>query len=262
MTPSWYDVLGIDPTASEAEVRRAWKAAIADLDPSDRRFRAANQAAEVLLDPERRAAHDATLEAEAEAEPEATAGAGPEVGPEPAAAPAAAGAAAGPRRSVPAWLIGVAALLALASVVAAAVLWRAEFATTEESVEDAARAAQAVAERAVVPLISYDHRTMAEDRTAALSYLTEEYGAEYEKLFAVLEESADDLEVVVEAEVLASGIVRADTDRVQVLLFVDRPTIRRGEEEPTIYKDQVTVTMEKVGDDWLVDQLSTTPLQD
>ena len=47
--------------ASADEIRAAWRAAIADLDPTDRRFGAYNQAAEVLLDPERRAAYDAEL---------------------------------------------------------------------------------------------------------------------------------------------------------------------------------------------------------
>ena len=50
--PSWYDLLGVEPDASADEIRAAWKAAIADLDPGDRRFRALNQAAEVLLDPD------------------------------------------------------------------------------------------------------------------------------------------------------------------------------------------------------------------
>ena len=51
MSPSLYDLLDVDRDASDAEIRAAWKAAIADLDPTDRRFRAYNQAAEVLLDP-------------------------------------------------------------------------------------------------------------------------------------------------------------------------------------------------------------------
>ena len=48
------------------EIRAAWKTAIADLDPGDRRFRALNEAAEVLLDKDRRAAYDASLEPEAD----------------------------------------------------------------------------------------------------------------------------------------------------------------------------------------------------
>ena len=61
MTASWYDVLDVEPTATADEIRAAWRSAVADLDPTDRRFRVYNQAAEVLLDPERRAAYDAEL---------------------------------------------------------------------------------------------------------------------------------------------------------------------------------------------------------
>ena len=61
MSPSWYDLLGVPPTASSEEIRAAWKDAIADLDPTDRRFRVLNEAAEVLLDPERRKEYDASL---------------------------------------------------------------------------------------------------------------------------------------------------------------------------------------------------------
>ena len=54
-----YDVLDVDPSATADQIRTAWRSAVADLDPTDRRFRAYNQAAEVLLDPERRDAYDA-----------------------------------------------------------------------------------------------------------------------------------------------------------------------------------------------------------
>ena len=60
-TPSWYDLLGVEPDASADEIRAAWKAAIADLDPSDRRFRTLNQAAEMLLDPRRSGPSTTTL---------------------------------------------------------------------------------------------------------------------------------------------------------------------------------------------------------
>ncbi len=63
-TPSWYDVLDVAPDASEKEIRAAWKSAIADLDPSDRRFRVLNQAAEVLLDRKARKVYDAELATE------------------------------------------------------------------------------------------------------------------------------------------------------------------------------------------------------
>ena len=44
-----------------------------------------------------------------------------------------------------------------------------------------------------------------------------------------------------------------------VLVFVDRPTVNKLSPQPVTYKDQVTVTMQKVGDDWLIDNLLTSP---
>ena len=61
MSASWYDVLGVDETATPEEIRTAWKDSIAELSPGDRKFRVCNEAAEVLLDPDRRAAYDAEI---------------------------------------------------------------------------------------------------------------------------------------------------------------------------------------------------------
>ena len=63
MSASLYDLLDVDEDASPDQVRTAWKAAIADLDPTDRRFRAFNDAAGVLLDADKRSAYDAELAA-------------------------------------------------------------------------------------------------------------------------------------------------------------------------------------------------------
>ena len=64
---------------------------------------------------------------------------------------------------------------------------------------------------------------------------------------------------MVTAEVIASGIVRSGDDRVSVLVFVNRPTTNKQIKQPVVYKDQVTVTLQRVGDSWLVDDLVTSP---
>jgi Mce-associated membrane protein len=64
---------------------------------------------------------------------------------------------------------------------------------------------------------------------------------------------------VVTVDLVASGIVRSGEDRVQVLVFVNRPTINAKTTEPTIFRDQVRMTMVKSGDDWLVDDMQTGP---
>ncbi|NHA00696.1 J domain-containing protein [Nocardioides sp. W3-2-3] len=54
-----YDILDVEESATSEEIRAAWKSAVADLDPTDRRFRAYSDAAGVLLDDDKRAAYDA-----------------------------------------------------------------------------------------------------------------------------------------------------------------------------------------------------------
>lgn len=63
MSANLYDILNVDESAGVDEIRAAWKAAVADLDPTDRRFRAFNDAASVLLEADKRAAYDAELAA-------------------------------------------------------------------------------------------------------------------------------------------------------------------------------------------------------
>ena len=126
VTPSWYDVLDIELGASETEVRTAWKSAIADLEPTDRRFRLLNQAAEVLLDRDRRAAYDVELlGAELSREQQA-----PDRGRVALACP----------RVVPGWLLVAVAAIAALVVGACAVV--ASTAPSDASIADATRAAQ------------------------------------------------------------------------------------------------------------------------
>lgn len=285
MNANWYDLLDVAPDASEAEIRAAWKAAIADLDPTDRRFRVHNQAAEVLLDPQRRAAYDAELAAAEAGEADEPAGA-PVTGtsvvtetrrsrlpwqrrksPEPAVPAASVASVPEPeprtepapaRRGVPGWILAVLAVLTAAAVAAVAVVWFTM--PSDASVEESTRAAQSAAERAVGPILSYDAAHLDEDQQAAESYMTSDYRKQYDQLFEVIKQNAPDTGTVVKAQVIASGIVRSGNDRVDVLLFVNRPTTNKKQTQPVVYKDQVTVTMQLVDGNWLVDDMATSPV--
>lgn len=240
-TPTWYDLLDVPRDASTEEIRGAWKAQIADLEPGERRFDALNRAAKVLLDPGARAAYDA----EHPDEPLVEEGGRPS-------------STTGRVRGVPAWLLAGLGVVAAGLVAATAWMWTAQDDARDDS---AARAAQVAAERAVVPVLSYDHETLEADQQEAQALMTGSYREEYDKLFAVLEENAPQTETTVTASVISSGIVRASGDRVQVLVFVDRPTTNRLSAEPVVYKDQVTLSMQRVDGDWLVDDLVTSPVQ-
>lgn len=159
-----------------------------------------------------------------------------------------------PARTVPGWLLlGLAVLLVLLLGATAALRW------VGGADADAARAAQAAAEEAVVPVLSYDHADLEASQREAQAHLTGKYREEYDKLFAVIEENAPETQTTVEVQVLSSGIVRATRDRVQVLVFVDRPTTNKLSTEPVVYKDQVTLSMQRVDGEWLVDDMVTSP---
>ncbi len=251
MTAHRYDVLDVEPTATTDEIRSAWRTAVAGLDPTSRRFRLYNEAAEVLLDPARRAAYDAELErgrsdpAEPgrndRSETEASSLARPDQRRVPV---------------VPGWLLAaVAALVALALVGVGVLLTR----PADASVADDTQAAQAAAERAIVPILSYDAHHLARSEDTATQYMTDDEKQQYEKLFAVVRQNAPRLGTVIKARYVSSGIVRSGTDRVDVLVFVDQVTTNKAHPtSPVVFKNQATVSMAKVGGTWLVDGITTS----
>ncbi|MER7556736.1 DnaJ domain-containing protein [Nocardioides sp. NPDC126508] len=194
-SPTWYDVLDVEPDATTDEIRTAWKAAIADLDPTDRRFRTLNEAAAVLLDEEKRAAYDAELatqqEAEsAEPEPEAEPVAASEDVDEPGEGAAEAatveevagdepdeddaeaeeGAAGAVEESagrtlplLPTWSLLAAGVLALAAVVAAGVVF---FGQQKVSTVANNNVTTSVVEGAVGKEIARNHKLLVEEQGA------------------------------------------------------------------------------------------------
>ena len=266
-TANWYDVLDVDQGASTDEIRDAWRAAIADLTPADRRFRLYNQAGEVLLDPERRAAHDADLAAEESAvepadEPVSTAAPAPPAAPAEPPADAPVGAPSGPggRRFpvVPTWSLVVAGVLA--ALVAGLTVYLLNQ-PSEEDVTASVAGARGAAERAVVPLLSYDYRDLDGTEQAAHDVMTSDYRERYDQLFAVIEENAPSTRTVVQAEMVAAAVVRADAagDRVEILVFVDQARTNRAEGEPEVFRNQARLTMQRVDGEWLVDDVVTSP---
>ena len=277
-SPSWYDVLDVDPGASVAEIRQAWKAAVADLDPTDRRFRILNQAAEVLLDEEARAEYDRALagegdereqavevteaaQGEAAVAPHTPADEAPtadDTDTEPAD-PAATSEETTPRRVVPVWVL--AALGFLAATLIGLCIWQLGKPTDAE-INEATRDAVAAAGPAVEAILSYDYRDLEGTQAAAHTYMTEDYrDDEYDPFFeGVVTPGATETKTTVDAETLLAAVVRSGADLVQVLVYVDRPRTNATSSEPEVFRDQVTVTMRLVEGEWLVNEMATTPL--
>jgi Mce-associated membrane protein len=292
MNPTLYDILGVPPSASPEEITRAWRDASQRFEPgaggSPAQFRLFNEAAETLLDPDRRRAYDAEHGlATAEKSPVLTAdeepslqaaGAAPvesRVSSAPAApapaAPATAAAAPtqetggpGTRLAAPPWRV-VAALgaLALLLVAAAAVLgllvWNVVDVREQDAVDEASRAAPAAAERASAAILAYSYKSLDADEKAAAGYMTPAYAKKYSDTFdRLVRPNAAKIKATVEAEVKASGVNRAEADRVNVLLYVNQATTSTANSgTPQVALNRVQLSMVRTDGRWLVDDITS-----
>ena len=128
----------------------------------------------------------------------------------------------------------------------------------QSEVESSERAAPAAAERAAAAILSYSHESLETDRDTAARFMTEDYRKEYLDTFGLVLENAPEVKAVVEAEVRASGVVHADEERVNVLLFVNQTTTstaNRG--EPQLALNRVMLTMQDEDGAWLVDDITS-----
>lgn len=279
MSVDWYDLLDVPRDADTDTIRAAWKAAVADLDPTDKTFRVYSQAAEVLLDPDRRAAYDATLAPEEPGESaDSEQPAADERPTEPAAPtwPASREATSQPADASgtyltpaevtgggrtgwwqpPLWLLGGLALLA-ALIAAGAWWWSAQVASDEE-IEQETTSAQASAEKAVVDALAYDYRNLEKSHEDAVAHMTEDYREDdYEPLFSVIEANAAEVKPVVTVKVVASAVVRTG-ERTEVLVFFNRQTTNKSTAKARTSYDQATLTMENVDGTWLIDDIKTS----
>jgi Mce-associated membrane protein len=286
-TPTWYDVLGVSRDASPAEIKAAWRDATDKFEPGSGagQFRMFNDAADVLLDPARRAEYDASLDAPGDtSEPPPPAPVAVPVVPttqvDPKAdakaqrseerarrreqkreAKAAQGTTAEPASRQTMVVAGVVALLAVAAVVVAVVLGLQV--RTEARVADAREQAPAAAERAAKAIFAYDYQDMPADLARAKPYLTDSFAKEFTKNFHLLEKQADgtpgpaiETKTVVKSDVPATSVVDAEDGVVRVLAYVNLTSTRPGR-DPQIFQNRVTMKMVKDGDRWLVDKVDT-----
>lgn len=252
---TYYDVLGVPRDADPAQIKAAWRDAVDRYDPGEgsSQFTLFNTAAEVLLDPARRAEYDAGLAPEQRPDP----GPESEPTPEPGPAPAAPVAAANGRPGPPRWLLVVTVVLAV--LAAGAAVWLRAEAQRAEALDQARRVAPAVAAEAAEAVLSYDHETLDADRDAGVKYFTGDYRDDYlETMDEVIAETATQTRASVAAEVLETGVIRAEADRVEVLLYVNQVTTSTANDgQPTTALNRVRFTMVERDDTWLVDHIES-----
>jgi Mce-associated membrane protein len=157
--------------------------------------------------------------------------------------------------------LGLVAVLTLAVLVATAITGVKVH--QEGNIIDARDEAPAVAERAAKAVLSYDYRTLPADRKRASAYLTSDFRKKYLENFTLLEKQKDgtpgaavQTKTVVTSSVLGSGVMDDDDGVVRVLVYVNQTSTRPGR-DPQIFQNRVAMTMEHVGNRWLVDDLKS-----
>lgn len=282
---TWYELLGVDRDATPAEIKAAWRDATDKFEPGsgNRQFALFNEAADVLLDPDKRAAYDAELdggaepeaeeaeeaeaveaeaeeaEAEAQDEPEGEAEA-PEPEPtEPEPEPGRFGRLYATLIST--YGLAAIAVLAVGSVVLAAVLFFRADLGEDADVARARVSAQSFAQKGLAVALSYDYRRLAQDRDAAMSYMTPEFGEKFRKPFDEITtgnvtspSTAVAQKTVVVGTVQATGVIAADPDRVRLLVYVDQ-NVTNIKVNGVTYENRVVVTMKRSGSRWLIEAL-------
>jgi len=258
VSASWYDVLGVDEHAAPEEIRTAWKDSIADLSPGDRKFRVCNEAAEVLLDPERRAAYDAELGIAPVADAtEETPTEGPDEPADRADQVAESDEPVKAARTLPAvpgWLIIGLAVAVL--VVAGLAFWLQTSGTDDQQVETAVDEATAAARTTVPLVLSYDYKNPEASRDRALQVLTGDLKTDYADLWQkALIKNVTKAKAFAKSEVVNAGVacVSDDGRRVGVLVVVDATTgnVKQSNDLTVSF----TATMEDVDGQWLVRDL-------
>lgn len=284
-----YEVLGVGPDATEDQVRKAWRKKITAIGPGSATFAALNDAAELLLDADRRRAYDAEVAAKREAE---TAAATP-LSDDAAEAPSAAADIVAPASPQPgatragmlsgwrgtAVVAGVIAVLAVALAV-----WQGISYATHDSPPAAPGTggvaagdfAQPVSVQTAVlstvrtglpAVLSYSYDSMAAAQANADRFLAPRLrtslAASYQRLIAggtppgcthALPPIATS-KTVVTATVVQAGIVSVGANVAQVGAFVNQTTTTATQAAKTT-QNRVLVSLVKQNGTWLIDLMS------
>jgi Mce-associated membrane protein len=277
-------VLGVSRDAGPAEIKAAWRTATDKFEPGSGagQFRMFNEAADVLLDPARRAAYDKSLEAPTNrgtAAPPAPVTLEKDAGdPAPAHPPThttlTKKARTWRRPTVPAVIAGrpggsepasgpaklaAVVLTVLCLIAIGLAVWLGLQVRSDARVADARDTAPAAAEEAAKTIFAYDYRHLDADEKRAKTFLTPSFAPRYLKNFQQLKQQKDGApglavqsKTVLTANVLGSGVVDAQADKVRVLVYVNQVSKKPGA-SPQIFQNRVAMTMTKDGDRWLVD---------
>jgi Mce-associated membrane protein len=160
-------------------------------------------------------------------------------------------------RSAGLWASAISATLALALLVAALVY------ALRPTVSDSDRSAAVGSARTTLEsLLSYSGATFDRHVSEVAPQLTSPFKDQFTKVATTdIKPMAVKNEATVQAKVYDAGVMDASGDgnegtTVRVMAFVNQATTTKAQQAPAIDQNRVIATMRKVGDRWLVSELS------
>ena len=187
-----------------------------------------------------------------------------QVRPHPAPAPAGSGARAPqvrgiaettPRTRRPGRLLAPAAGLGAALLLLAGAVG---LSLSDPSGEDAqTRAATSTARTSIEQMLSYNYKTIDAQAAQIETQLTGSFKNEFtQAMDKDIKPLAVKNKTVVQARVSDVGVMEAADGRVKVLAFVNQAKVGADQKQPAIDQNRVIATLTKVGDRWLISEVS------
>jgi len=117
---------------------------------------------------------------------------------------------------------------------------------------DASRESVAAATAAARAIFSYDYKGFDAAVANGVSFTAGDFTREYEQTTGALREAVMSEQAVVRAEVSASGIVSAEADRAEVLLYVNQFRKNVNIQGEKMDQNRVVLTMARTSAGWKV----------
>ncbi|WP_194817112.1 h domain protein [Nocardia sp. XZ_19_385] len=110
-----------------------------------------------------------------------------------------------------------------------------------------------VARRAVQGMFGYNFRTIDTQMPKVMEDMTSDFQEDWTKVTqTVLAPGAKEKELAVTATVIESGIISADADRAEVMIFLNQKSIGKDPSKGTFDSSRLRVKLENDNDRWLV----------
>jgi Mce-associated membrane protein len=154
-------------------------------------------------------------------------------------------------------LVAVIVTAVVAVLVAALAAVAATRASHRAAVDAAGQEAVDAAVAHVATVLSYDYRRLDDDFRRADALLTPGFRKQYDATAAkAVRPTAIKYKATSQAQVFSGGLVSAEPDRAQVLVFVGQQVANSQLTAPRLDRSRINVTMVRSGDRWLIDALN------